>query len=94
MKIRVDLECTPEEARRFLGLPDVTPLHDAAMGELQAKIGEAARNLDPNTLIQAWFPAGTGTWQKLQEAFWKQMAGAGQGGGAGSGAKGTGDKDT
>ena len=24
MKITMDIECTPEEARRFLGLPDVT----------------------------------------------------------------------
>ena len=24
MKVNVELECTPEEARRFLGLPDVT----------------------------------------------------------------------
>ena len=24
MKVNVEVECTPEEARRFLGLPDVT----------------------------------------------------------------------
>jgi len=28
MKITVDLDCTPAEARAFLGLPDVTPIHD------------------------------------------------------------------
>jgi hypothetical protein len=26
MKISVDVDCTPEEARRFLGLPDLTPV--------------------------------------------------------------------
>lgn len=28
MKVTVDFDCTPEEARSFLGLPDVTPIHD------------------------------------------------------------------
>lgn len=29
MKVNVEIDCTPEEARRFLGLPDVTPVNDA-----------------------------------------------------------------
>ena len=28
MKFNVDVECTPEEARAFLGLPDLKPIHD------------------------------------------------------------------
>jgi hypothetical protein len=28
MKINVEIDCTPEEARRAVGLPDLTPLHD------------------------------------------------------------------
>ncbi|MBO9576500.1 MAG: hypothetical protein J7494_12230 [Sphingobium sp.] len=28
MKFHVDVECTPEEARSFLGLPDMKPIHD------------------------------------------------------------------
>ena len=28
MKVTVDVDCTPTEARAFLGLPDVTPIHD------------------------------------------------------------------
>ena len=29
MKFTVDVDCTPEEARRFLGLPDLSPVHEA-----------------------------------------------------------------
>ena len=29
MKINVEVDCTPEEARRFLGLPDVTKVNEA-----------------------------------------------------------------
>ena len=28
MKVNVEVECTPAEARAFLGLPDVTPLNE------------------------------------------------------------------
>jgi len=28
MKVNVSVDCTPEEARRFLGLPDVTKAND------------------------------------------------------------------
>jgi hypothetical protein len=29
MKFTVNVECSPEEARRFMGLPDVTPINEA-----------------------------------------------------------------
>jgi len=29
MKVNVEVECTPEEARRFLGLPDVSKANEA-----------------------------------------------------------------
>lgn len=29
MKVNVEIDCTPEEARRFLGLPDVSRAQDA-----------------------------------------------------------------
>lgn len=28
MKFHVDVDCTPQEARAFLGLPDLGPIHD------------------------------------------------------------------
>src|SRR3546814_3740013 len=37
MKINIEVDCTPEEARRVMGLPDLTPLHDkyvATMGDM------------------------------------------------------------
>ena len=34
MKVSIDIECTPEEARRAIGLPDLTPLHDRYLAAL------------------------------------------------------------
>jgi hypothetical protein len=37
MKVTVEVDCTPEEARRFLGLPDVVPTQQAVMEKLQQR---------------------------------------------------------
>ncbi|MDP9056680.1 MAG: DUF6489 family protein [Pseudomonadota bacterium] len=34
MKVSVEIDCSPEEARRFLGLPDVTKINDAYVERL------------------------------------------------------------
>lgn len=40
MKVNVEVDCTPEEARRFLGLPDVSKANDAYVeGVLKAMQG-------------------------------------------------------
>ena len=49
MKVKIDIDCTPEEARRFLGLPDLTPVHDLyldKMKELCAEVGEMSGHED------------------------------------------------
>ena len=38
MKITMDVECTPEEARAFLGLPDVKPMQEQLMREVQDRM--------------------------------------------------------
>ena len=47
MKFNIEIDCTPEEARRLVGLPDLEPLHDIYLDrvkELMAKgISMAAR---------------------------------------------------
>ena len=37
MKINVEVDCTPAEARAFLGLPDVAPLNEALVAEMQQR---------------------------------------------------------
>ncbi len=45
MKVNVELDCTPEEARRFLGLPDVSKANEA-YAEATAKLMQGAGSLD------------------------------------------------
>ena len=45
MKVNVEIDCTPEEARRFLGFPDVTKANDVYV-EAMAKAMKGAPNVD------------------------------------------------
>lgn len=79
MKIHVDIDCTPDEARRFLGLPDVAPMQTAVMEELQNRMLAGLQAMDPEQLMQTWMqgvlPAGLQSWDQMQKAFWAQMSG-------------------
>ncbi len=68
MKITVNVECTPEEARTFLGLPDLGALQAA----LQARMREAVADISPESLMRHWLalvPTGAAEMQKAMEGF-------------------------
>jgi hypothetical protein len=81
MKIRIDIDCTPEEARAFLGLPDVGPMQESLMAEVEKRMKANLAAMDPETLLKTWLPAGLQGLEQMQKMFWSQMAAAGQGGG-------------
>ncbi len=73
MKISVDIDCTPEEARAFLGLPDVAPLQKAVMEDVQKRVMDNLSAMDPETLLSTWIPAGMQGFEQMQKMFWSQM---------------------
>jgi hypothetical protein len=80
MKVNINIECTPMEARAFFGLPDVTPLNDQLVEEMQKRMGDNMDAMEPEALMRSWMSYG-GEWQKQ---FMGLMAQA---------ASGTGSKD-
>ncbi|WGF87349.1 DUF6489 family protein [Marinivivus vitaminiproducens] len=56
MKINIEIECTPDEARQFMGLPDVQPLHDKMMAEIEGRMRQALSATDPSAFIEGWMP--------------------------------------
>jgi len=75
MKIKLDIDCTPEEARAFLGLPDVAPLQAEMMRTIQERMMKTLTTMDPEALLKIWLPAGTPSFEQMQKAFWQQFAG-------------------
>ena len=73
MKVTFNIDCTPEEARAFFGLPDVAPMQEALMDKLQAKLEENIKSMDPETLAKTWIPLAMQNWSDMQKIFWGQM---------------------
>jgi|KBSSwiStaDraftv2_1062776.scaffolds.fasta_scaffold52439_4 hypothetical protein len=69
MKMTIEVDCTPEEARRFMGLPDVSPLNDHIVKEMQSKISSNMSLLSADDLLKNWMAFGQGA----QEQFRRLM---------------------
>ena len=71
MKISVEVDCTPEEARRFMGLPDVSALNDHIVAEMMKRVDANMALLSPDELVKNWLTLGAGAqeqFRKLVEA--------------------------
>lgn len=73
MKVTVNVECTPEEARAFMGLPDVQPMQEALMKELQQRLSSNIHAMNPETMLSTWLPASLQGAEQLQKMFWGQV---------------------
>ncbi len=77
MKISLDIDCTPDELRGFFGLPDVKPMQEQLLKEVEERLRASLTALDPETMLKTWLPAGLKGFEQLQEMFLNQMAGRG-----------------
>lgn len=75
MKINIEIDCTPDEARKFLGLPDVAGLQERLMQQAEAQMSAAFKDMTPDAMLKAWLPAGMEGLDQMQKAFWSQFAG-------------------
>jgi len=76
MKIHLDVDLTPEEARRFLGLPDVAPMQERMMQDIEARMKTALDKLDAAELMKTWMPLGMEGWEQFRRAFWSASSAA------------------
>ena len=73
MKVTVNVDCTPEEARAFFGLPDVAPMQEAILKEVQDKVMKNMAAMDVETLMRVWLPKSIEGFDQMQKAFWSGM---------------------
>ncbi len=80
MKVTINVECTPEEARTFFGLPDVKPIQESMMTEMQKRMEAGMSSMDVENLMKAWMPgANMGSMpglEQFQKMFWDSMTAA------------------
>ena len=76
MKVHIEMDMTPEEARAFMGLPDVAPIQKKMLDDMQTRMKQAFDANDPEGMMRAWMPLSAGfgggaeAFQKFQKAMW------------------------
>lgn len=73
MRFEVNIDCTPEEARQFFGLPDLLPLQQDLMEIVSRRLSENIQTMEPEILVKTWLPAMFQGWSDMQSHFWNQM---------------------
>jgi hypothetical protein len=69
MKVNIEIDCTPLEARQFFGLPDVGPMQTAVMDKLQQQMMSNIDKVSPESLIQSWFSFDPKLADRMQDMF-------------------------
>ena len=88
MKVTVEVDCTPDEARQFMGLPDVKPMQAAVMAKMEQQMLDAVGNFAPDALLKTWMSLVPQTPEQLQEMttrFFRNPFGTGTGTGGARG---------
>lgn len=73
MKFQINIDCSPEEAREFFGLPDVLPMQQDLMEEVSRRLSENIQTMEPELLMKTWVPALFQGWTDIQSQFWNQF---------------------
>jgi hypothetical protein len=69
MKVRIDIDCTPEEARRFLGLPDLAPVHDAYVEQMRKAMTEGLSPDVMTEMMKSWAPMSEAGLNLMNQMF-------------------------
>lgn len=71
MKVNLELDCTPEEMRRMMGLSDLTPVHDRYLAMVtDAMSGNPIKPEALDAMMRGWAPmgeAGFTLWRQLMD---------------------------
>ena len=78
MKVTIDIDCTPLEARQFFGLPDVQPMQAAIMDAMEKRMLKEMENYTPEKLFENWMPLVSANRELLGSFFSAFTKGAAQ----------------
>lgn len=71
MKVTINIDCTPQEARAYMGLPDLTPINEMMVDEMRTQMAANMAKLQPEEMFRSWMSLGG----QAQEQFMKMMTG-------------------
>lgn len=74
MKVTIEVDCTPQEARAFLGQPDVEGFNTWLVEQMQARFSQNMDLLKPEEMMKGWLALG-GQAQEAMRKFMENAAG-------------------
>jgi hypothetical protein len=77
MKIKIDIDASPQELRNFFGLPDLTPLQEEMLDIIRRNMSAGVEGFDPLTLMKPFLPEHMQTLSNFQKNLWQTMMGQG-----------------
>jgi uncharacterized membrane-anchored protein YhcB (DUF1043 family) len=70
MKVTIDMDMTPEEARKLMGLPDIEPLQTAMMEKIQEQMEEYFNDIaDPEAMFNKFMPLGINAMEQYKNFY-------------------------
>lgn len=75
MQFNVSVDCTPGEARAFLGLPDLTPLHEIYLSKMKEVAVDGLKPEDVERMFRLWSAGMTEGFEQWQRLFWQAASG-------------------
>jgi hypothetical protein len=77
MKCSVEIECSPLEARQFFGLPDLQPMQERLMNEVEKKMLAEMERFSPDALLKGWFSLYPQSPEMFQDMLVRAFGGKG-----------------
>lgn len=69
MNIRVDIEVTPEEMRRLMGLPDLEGFQRQMLDDIRDRMTRGVEGYDPMVLFQPYLRSSMAGMEFMQRLF-------------------------
>ena len=76
MKVRLEVDCSPKEARAFLGLPDVSSLNDHMVQEMKKRMESNMALVSPEELMRSWMTFGGQATEQFRKLMTAATSGA------------------
>ncbi len=80
MKVRMEVDLTPDEARRLMGLPDLSAMQERLVAEFERRMVSALEKSEPEAMLKQWFSLGSQSFEQFQKFLWESARTASAGG--------------
>jgi hypothetical protein len=58
MKLNITVDCTPDEARAFLGLPNIDPINEMMVAAVKQRLEQNIEMVSPEFYLKQWYSMG------------------------------------